>query len=350
MRAASDNLQLYSLRQSDFKEYQKECAIKADASRLHLLLASNDLKAKLSMDQLRTLVGKMVVRSSECGEFIISVGEVLRDVVVIESGTALVYFSGSPNDEDFDRKQPDEICAELGIVRNERYRTSILARRNQSLDNSAPKRFSIGFGFRKSNDVENAVAAAEMSRRASLFLGVPNARPIQTNNPRRTSNLIGGVGGPVGEHLGDMDPGNEYPPPPSKRISVTRLEIPGQQSNAPQPRPTLNRRISLLGFNSGSPDDIEEKSMQIDPTKGRVACVIEKGCIIGLPILQGNMFQSENKWIPVVDENGEGARSPISVQVTSPSLKYSKFSVATFERLFGKHALKLVSVTKLVML
>lgn len=338
VKKATEHLSLYSLGRQDFKEYQKECAIKADASRLHLLLSCNDLKKKLSMDQLRSLVGKMMVKRGEYGQFILNSGDVLREVIVIESGTALVYYN-----KDVHEQSPEETDNELGIIRNKKYQASVLAHKTQDSDGAAPKRSSIRIGFRKSVDKDSAVAAAAQYRRTSVLLGVPDARPAPVDNgQRRGSNILGFVN--IFRNLSEVpEPMPPNPPRQSRRISVTRLELPGQEMPAPQLQSPTARRASVFGGNAAHFESVEESVLQIDPKKGRVACVVEKGCVIGMAVLEGNSLRCGERWLLKEDEHGEGAVSPISIQVTTPQLVYSTFSIATFERLFGKHALKLVS-------
>ena len=336
VKKATEHLSLYSLGRHDFKEYQKECAIKADASRLHLLLACNDLKKKLSMDQLRSLVGKMMVKHGELGQFILNSGDILREVIVIESGTALVYYNKDVRDQ-----STEETDTELGIIRNKKYQASVLAHKTQDSEGSAPKRSSIRIGFTKSVDKDSAVAAAAQYKRTSVFLGVADPKPAPVESQRRGSNILGFVN--IFRNLSEVPepaPANSHRQ--SRRISVTRLELPGQDMPAPQIQSPTARRTSVFGGSPAHIEAVEESVMKIDPKKGRVACVVEKGCIIGTAVLQGNSLRCGEQWIFKEDENGEGAVSPVSIQVTSPQLVYSTFSIATFERLFGKHALKLV--------
>jgi hypothetical protein len=230
-------------------------------------------------------------------------------------------------------KPLDEIDRKLGIIRNKKYKASTVA--HHAGDGVEDTPLSVmGGGNSSAMPVQSLV---NKKRASILFGGGPETTtvPAASTTTKRLSVLGFAFGAPVAAESGA---GSKK----DKRMSVTRLVNSSQIGSAPI-ETTGFRRTSVL-----SPDlapTVNEDEFSVDHSRGHVACVVEKGCILALPVLEGNSLSQYcgDVWRPGTDaESGSGVEADITVQVTSQKLVYSVVSIDMFEMLFGRHALKQV--------
>lgn len=266
----SETLTIYSLHQQDFKEYQQKEAVKADLNRVNLLMASKDLKDKLSDDQRRMLVGKMRMKHAEFGALVFEKDMLYDEVVVIESGHAVVHYAA-----DLSGKSAAEIDETLGIIRNPKHA------KVQGKISSMPS---------TSGRQPAAVIALQAESSAE---GTPDEQ---------------------------------------------RQSLPVKSSKWSKLASNLDKAVESVG---SSHEFCESRSIhKFDMEMGPAACVVSKGCILGLQALEGHsLIKSSSIWHYKRTGASEGVTCDLHVKVVSEKLVYSVFSVETFERLFGSKAL-----------